>query len=192
MSIGIKGELPADVIKDLKESEIMGGMTPKSYVQYHLALAKRALPELVSRFRVEVVTTFVKAGGWFDGMSNLHAIIRKPDESLIEIVWYASGGSGYWMKQGCGQSMLFEEDIATPIRFMVCGLPGGTLYFSDEGAFVMEMERRGFREKGRSDSAECHHPNLWDRPEFDNLCGPIKHNDMIRYETWEGYEALSR
>lgn len=167
MSVGIKGELPAEIVNDLKASEIRGGMTPKSYVQYHLALAKRALPELVSRFRVEVVTTFIKSGGWCDGMQHLHAIIRKPDETLIELSWNDSMGSGYWMRVGCGKSMLFEDDIGTPIRFMVCGLEGGVLYFDNESAFVLEMEKRGFKEASRSDSAECHHPNLWDRPVFD-------------------------
>jgi hypothetical protein len=193
MSIGEKGTLPAEVVNDMKKSALMGGMVPKSFVEYHLALAKRALPALVSRFRVEVVTTFVKSGGWFDGMNNLHAIIRKADNTLLEIVWYASDGSGYWMKDvGCGQAMLFPEDVGTPLKYMVCGLEGGMLTFDNESAFVMEMERRGFKETSRSDSAPCHHPNLWDRPTFDKLCGPMKHDDYIRYDTWEEYEALSR
>lgn len=53
---------------------------------------------------------------------------------------------------------------------------------------VAEMggELRGLSTPGRA------RPQLWNQPQFSNLCGPMWDGDAVRYESTGAYEVLSR
>jgi len=192
MGIGIKREMPKDVAASIRASDLGFGIAEK-YNEWHKELAKESLKEIESKYGLDVRCKWVAGSGWFDGVSLLHAVVRRADGVLLELVWYAQGNGGYWMRDtGHGQGLLFESDVAVPVVFNVYGL-GDNKSYRSETDLVESLSKCGINVSGRSESHGPAHSRLWDKPMFDKLCGPMSDGEgAVRYETYETYEALSR
>jgi hypothetical protein len=82
--------------------------------------------------------------------------------------------------------------LPIPTKFVVIGL-GKPVEFNSEEELVRGMKKLGIRQTGSSPSGGRLRPELWDKPQFDKLLGPMYGGaKSVRYETSAVYDELSK
>lgn len=68
----------------------------------------------------------------------------------------------------------------------------GVIKFKTEAEFISYCEEKGFKYIGKETATHLRE-ELQQKPKFSGLSGPMYDGeDMVRYETWEMSELLSR
>lgn len=75
-------------------------LSETGYIQYHLDLAQKSLPEL-ERSGFKIVKTWIESDGWGDGMKVLYAEIKKGNITK-KVKWNDSHSKGSWYETGRG------------------------------------------------------------------------------------------
>lgn len=82
-----KTPVPAAIQKALKQWRAGHIDMPPSFIAFHKQLAEIRLAALVTEFGIRVVETTMRDAGWFDGMSELNAIVESQHRALHTLVW---------------------------------------------------------------------------------------------------------
>jgi len=97
-----------------------------------------------------------------------------------------------WRKEIEKQIAELVESLPIPTKFQVVFGMRESKEFDDEDELIREMKKLGIRHTGYSKSGGHLRPELWDKPMFDKLVGPMYGGvKKVRYETQEAYDIFS-
>jgi hypothetical protein len=75
-------------------------LSETGYIQYHLDLANKSLPEL-EKSGFKIVKTWIESDGWGDSMKVLYAEIKKGNITK-KVKYHDFHSKGSWYETGCG------------------------------------------------------------------------------------------
>src|SRR4051812_989068 len=105
----VKIQLPEHIAEHMRVWRAHGcfGKCPKSYVDFHKDLARKALESLSGLFTVH--RQWEDGDGWFDGMEVVWAVVKhKRTSRLIKLQWH-DGNQEFFAS--------FESGGSSPLRF---------------------------------------------------------------------------
>src|ERR1700677_2585918 len=84
---------------------------PESYIEFHKNLAEKRIVVLKETFGFEILKSYMRTGGWFDGMHELNVIIQTQSERLRHLVWSDSNQDFMVRMERSGQGAAQEKDF---------------------------------------------------------------------------------